>query len=95
MRWLDNNTNSTHMNLGKLQEMMRDKEAGRARRLGVLQSTGLQRVTHDLATEQQQQRSLVQKLSARHRGGPTNSVLAWSLECQSGRKLQFPEKIIS
>ena len=35
------------MNLGKLQETMEDR--------GVLQSMGLQRVEHDLATEQQQQ----------------------------------------
>ena len=36
------------MNLSKLQEMVKDKEARRAA------STGLQRVGQDLATEQQQ-----------------------------------------
>ena len=35
------------MNLGKLQEMVRD-------RLGMLQSMGLQKVRHSLATDQQQ-----------------------------------------
>ena len=37
------------MSLGKLREMVRDREAG------VLQSMGLQRVGHDWATRQQQQ----------------------------------------
>ena len=47
MRWLDGITNSMDMRLSKLREMVKDGEAG------VLQSTGLQRVGHNLGTEQQ------------------------------------------
>ena len=46
---LDGITDSVNMNLSKLPETQRTKEAG------MLQSTGLQRVGHDLAMEQQQQ----------------------------------------
>ena len=44
MRWLDSITNAMNMNLGKLQEMVRDREAWRG---------AVRRVGHDWATEQQ------------------------------------------
>ena len=46
MRWLDGTSDSMDMNLGRLQEMVRD------RRPDVLQSLGSQRVRHDLVAEQ-------------------------------------------
>ena len=49
MRRLDSITGSIDMNLSKLQEMVKDREAC------MLQSMGSQKVRHDLATEQQQQ----------------------------------------
>ena len=45
MRWLDSITDSMDMNLSKLREIVRTEEPG------VLQSMGLQRDGHDLATE--------------------------------------------
>ena len=49
MSWLDSITDATNMNLGKLQEIMRDREAWCAA------VHVWQRVGHDQATEQQQQ----------------------------------------
>ena len=46
MRELDSITNSVDMNLGKVQEVLRDRE------IGGLQFKGLKRVRHSLATEQ-------------------------------------------
>ena len=48
MRWLDGITNAMSMNLGKLREKVRDREAC------MLLSLRSQRVLHDWATEQQQ-----------------------------------------
>ena len=47
MRRLDGITDSVDMNLGKFREMATGKP-------GMQQSMGLQRVRHDLVTEQQQ-----------------------------------------
>ena len=53
MRELDSITNSMDMNLGKVQEILKDRE------IGVLQSKGLQRVRHSLVTRGQQRLSYV------------------------------------
>ena len=48
MRWLDGITDAMNMNLGKLREMVKGREAW------PLRSMGSQRVGHNLATEQKQ-----------------------------------------
>ena len=47
MIWLDDITDSMDMNLGKLQEMVRDGKPG------MLQSMGSQKVGHNMVNEQQ------------------------------------------
>ena len=47
MRWLDGITDSMDMSLGKLWELVMDREACPPVHGGVLQSMGLQRVRHN------------------------------------------------
>ena len=56
IRWLDSITNSTDMNLSKLWETVKDREAGCA-----VAESELPRVRHGLSTEQQQIAILLSK----------------------------------
>ena len=57
MKWLDDITNTMEMTLGKLWEMVKDREAC------MMQSMGSQRVGHDWLTEQQEEEENSRKIS--------------------------------
>ena len=53
MKWLNSITHSVDVTLSKFWEIMEDRKSG------MLQFMGLQRVRHNLVTEQQQQQSIL------------------------------------
>ena len=71
MRWLDGITDSMDMSLSKLWEIVKDKKTG------VLHSMGLQRVRHDLVTEQLQQQQKVHTERSKGRFGAVHTVRVW------------------
>ena len=74
IRWLDSNTNASNMNLGKVQEMVKDREAWHAAVHGVA------RVRHYWVAEQhQQQQLLVSQLKVLPRPRPRPFPLCFLL----------------
>ena len=74
MRWLDSNTNARNMNLGKVQETVKDREAWHA------EVHRVARVRHDWMTEQhQQQQLLVSQLKFLPRPMPRAFLLCFLL----------------
>ena len=64
MRWLNGISDSMDMNLGKLQEMVRDRDAWRAAIHGVAKSqTGLSNWT-ELNVQQRRQKSTMEKIQS-------------------------------
>ena len=79
-------TDSMDVNLSKLREIVKDREAG------VLQSMGSQRVGHNLVTEQQQGGKIVRLNSTTHIGEHKDSVqpLWWFKSLLWGGSSRFP-----